>query len=186
MQTPGEATRLLKDWRGGNRGALDELMGVLYREVHQIAAAHMRRESSNTLQPTALVNEAYMRLIGLSRMEFSDRSHFLATTARVIRQTLVDMARRRSAGKRDGGDRLTLMEEAVGSASGNLDLLELDELLEELGDIDGMAARVVELRLFGGLNIDETAEVLEVSAATVSRKWRTAKAWLKRYYEAAQ
>ncbi len=182
MDAPKDATLLLKEWRAGDRGALDQLMSVLYKELHKIASLQLRRESSNTLQPTALVNEAYMRLVGMSRMDFNDRNHFLATTARVIRQTLVDMARRRNASKRDGGDRLTLMEELVGSPDSMLDLLELDELLKELADIDEVAASVVELRVFGGLNIDEAADVLETSGSTVNRKWRTAKAWLQRYF----
>ena len=189
MEPPREATQLLRQWRGGDRGALDALMGVLYRELRQIAALQLRGESSNTLQPTALVNEAYMRLVGMSRMDFNDRNHFLATTARVIRQTLVDMARRRNAAKRDGGDRLTLIEEVVGSPDGmtkpidfDTMLLELDDLLSELAEIDEVAARVVELRVFGGLRIDQSADVLETSQATVSRKWRIAKAWLTRYF----
>ena len=183
MDNPTNATQLLKQWRKGDRGALDELMSVLYRELHKIAALQLARESSNTLQPTALVNEAYIRLVGLERMDFNDRNHFLATTARVIRQTLVDMARRRNAQKRDGGDRVTLMEELVGSRNGMMDLLELDDLLDELEEIDEVAARVVELRVFGGLNIEEAADVLKTSESSVSRKWRTARAWLVRYYD---
>ena len=182
MDAPKEATQLLKQWRGGDRNALDQLMGVLYKEVHKIASIQLRNESSNTLQPTALVNEAYLRLVGFSRMDFNDRNHFLATTARVIRQTLVDMARRRNASKRDGGERLTLVEELAGSPNNFVDLLELDDLLNELADIDEMAAKVVEVRVFGGLKIDEAADVLETSESTANRKWRTAKAWLQHYF----
>jgi len=177
-------TRLLIDWRRGNQAALDELLPLVYNELRRLAQARLRQEPrGHTLQATALVHEAYVRLVDLDQLTLTDRNHFFAMAARVMRQVLVDHARRKRSDKR-GGDatRITL-----GDVSGNaavqpldVDVLDLDNALEELTALDERMARVVELKFFVGMTLDETAEALSVSHATVERDWAMAKAWLFR------
>jgi RNA polymerase sigma factor (TIGR02999 family) len=171
---------LLQRWSQGDKEALDQLLTHLYRDVHAIAVRELRNERQLTIRPTALVNEAYMRLAGLNQMQWQDRAHFLSMAARVTRQALVDEARQRRAGKRDGGSPVTLSDENLGSNEAPYDALDVDALLTELETFDRVAAEVVSLRIFGGLSIEEAAEALEVSVATVNRRWATGKAWLTR------
>jgi len=171
---------LLQRWSQGEKEALDQLLTHLYRDVHAIAVRELRNERQLTIRPTALVNEAYMRLAGLTQMQWQDRAHFLSMAARVTRQALVDEARQRRASKRDGGSPVTLSDENLGSNEAPYDALDVDGLLRELETFDKVAAEVVSLRIFGGLSIEEAAEALEVSVATVNRRWATGKAWLTR------
>jgi RNA polymerase sigma factor (TIGR02999 family) len=171
---------LLQRWSRGDKEALDQLLTHLYRDVHAIAVRELRNERQLTIRPTALVNEAYMRLAGLNQMQWQDRAHFLSMAARVTRQALVDEARQRRATKRDGGSPVTLSDENLGSNEAPYDALDVDSLLKELDTFDSVAAEVVSLRIFGGLSIEEAAEALKVSVATVNRRWATGKAWLTR------
>jgi RNA polymerase sigma factor (TIGR02999 family) len=171
---------LLQRWSQGDKEALDQLLTHLYRDIHAIAVRELRHERQLTIRPTALVNEAYMRLAGLNQMQWRDRAHFLSMAARVTRQALVDEARQRRAGKRDGGEPVTLSDENLGSADAPYDALDVDALLTELETFDKVAAEVVSLRIFGGLSIEEAAEALGISVATVNRRWATGKAWLTR------
>jgi RNA polymerase sigma factor (TIGR02999 family) len=171
---------LLQRWSRGDKEALDQLLTHLYRDVHAIAVRELRNERQLTIRPTALVNEAYMRLAGLNQMQWQDRAHFLSMAARVTRQALVDEARQRRATKRDGGSPVTLSDENLGSNEAPYDALDVDSLLKELDTFDSVAAEVVSLRIFGGLSIEEAAEALQVSVATVNRRWATGKAWLTR------
>jgi RNA polymerase sigma factor (TIGR02999 family) len=171
---------LLRRWSKGDKEALDQLLTHLYRDIHAIAVRELRNERQLTIRPTALVNEAYMRLAGLNKMQWQDRAHFLSMAARVTRQALVDEARQRRAGKRDGGSPVTLSDENLGSSDAPYDALDVDALLKELETFDAVAAEVVSLRIFGGLSIEEAAEALSVSVATVNRRWATGKAWLTR------
>jgi RNA polymerase sigma factor (TIGR02999 family) len=179
---PGPVTAILERVRAGDRSALDQLFPLLYPELHGIASREMRGEWSNhTLQPTALVNEAYLRLAGSNgSASWRDRTHFLSAAARVMKNVLVDHARARQAEKRDGGVRVTLTDGTPDSKDSAfvLDILALDSALEELADAEPRWAQVVELRFFGGLEIGEIAETLQVSKITISRDWRFAKAWL--------
>lgn len=180
----GEITLLLRDWRGGDRLALDQLMPVVHAELRRIARVHMRREARElTLQPTALVNEVYLRLIDLRDLDWQDRAHFFAMASRLVRRVLVDAGRARRADKRGGSQvRVTLDEARVGAAAParDPDVLALDEALTNLASHDARKAQVVELRYFGGLSVEETAAVLGISAETVFRDWRFAKLWLRR------
>ena len=182
-----DVTLLLNAWRAGDPDALERLTPMVYQELRRLAHGYMRGERANhMLQTTALVHEAYLRLVDLE-LGFQDRVHFFAVAARLMRRVLVDLARERSAAKR-GGEAvvLPLEEELVGAAKvPGSDILALDLALEELAGFDRRKARVVELRIFGGLTIDETAEVLEVSHATVERDLKLAKAWLARHLTAA-
>jgi RNA polymerase sigma factor (TIGR02999 family) len=184
MQPPtsGNVTRLLLEWKRGDPAALDRLLPVVYAELRRIASRRLRRErSGHTLQPTALVHEAYLRLVQAPEVDWRDRAHFFAVAARVMRQVLVDHARTRDAAKRGGGAHKVAIEEvAEPRVSVDVDLLALDQALGRLTDLDPEQARVVELRYFGGLTIEETAEVMNVSPATVKRDWTLAKAWLRR------
>jgi RNA polymerase sigma factor (TIGR02999 family) len=177
-----EMTQLLADCSKGNKRAMDELMPLVYTELRNIAAHYLGRErASHTLQPTALVHEVYLELIDQSQATWQSRAHFFGAAARLMRRILVDHARARNADKR-GGDALRVsMDEAVAVAKApDLDLIALDDALEELARLDPQQSRVVEMRFFGGLSIEETADVLEISPATVKRNWTTAKAWLRR------
>ena len=185
MSEPGpDVTRLLHAWRAGESDALERLTPVVYQELRRLAHRHMRGERvDHVLQTTALVHEAYLRLIDLE-LGFRDRVHFFAIAARLMRRVLVDLARERDAQKR-GGDAVVLsLDEArigdLGEIAPRADILALDLALEELADFDARKARVVELRFFGGLTIDETAAVLDVGHATVERDLKLAKAWLAR------
>jgi len=172
-------TALLLRWRQGDKGALDQLLPVVYDELRRLARAHLRGERNPSLQPTALVHELYMRLADSDRLIIRDRTHFFAIAAQAMRQILVDHARKRLADKRGGSVTIvgldTMMEPA---RPPGLDVLVIDEALDRLTLVDARLCRVVELRFFAGLNIEETAEALEVSAATVERDWALAKAWL--------
>ena len=173
----GVATQLLQRWRGGDEAARDELITVLYNDMRRIAASMLRHDSMRLhIDPTELVNEGAMRLIGLDRMAWEDRAHFLAVSSSVMRRVLVDQARRRRADKRDG-QHVTLFTNIAGREQA-MDLLALDEVLAELESVSAERARIVELRFFGGLSNEEIAAVLDVSASTVKRRWRVARAWL--------
>jgi len=179
-----DLTGLLIEWAEGDKDALDQLTPMVYDEIRRIAHRYVQRErNGQTLQTTALVNEAYLRLAGSQRIEWQNRAHFFAVTAQVMRHILIDHARRRQYLKH-GGDvqRVSLeavtKEAALMSPPRAAELLALDEALNELAKLDPRKSRVVELRYFGGLSIEETADVLEVSAMTVRRDWRAAKAWL--------
>ncbi len=178
MADTGDATGLLGRWSSGDKSALDEIMALLYEEMHRIAARQMRGERGITVQPTSLVNDVYLRLVGLNKIDWRDRGHFLAMFARIARRSLVDDARKRNASKRDGGEPVTMTDERLGKTFGGMNIIEVDQLLDQLATLDDTAAKVVELRVFGGLSIDEAAAELGVSEATVSRKWRAGKAWL--------
>ncbi len=176
-------TRLLHEWSTGDEEALNILMPLVHRQLRQLAREHMRHERpSHTLQATALVSEAYLRLLKLKRIRWEDREHFFAVAARLMRQILVDAARARDAQKRGLGVRPASLEEAesAGSTEGNAasDLLFVDEALQKLQAVDARKAQVVELRVFMGLSIEEVAAALSVSVETVKRDWRLAKAWL--------
>jgi RNA polymerase sigma factor (TIGR02999 family) len=176
----GDITQLLLQWRRGDESALEKLMPLVYEELRRLARQCMRRErSAHTLQTTALVNEAYLRLVNSSRVQWQDRAHFFAITAQLMRRVLVDEARKRRNQKRGGEfTRVELQEVQMSDGPRQLDLLVLNDALERLMEFAPRKAKVVELRFFGGLSIDETAGVLEVSADIVKREWRTAKLWL--------
>jgi RNA polymerase sigma-70 factor, ECF subfamily len=179
---PQEVTRLLAAWRNGDRQALERLMPLVYAELRRIAGRYMKRErAGHTLQTTALVNEAYLRLVKEQHVDWQDRAHFFAVAARVMRHLLVDHARTRSYVKRGGSaQRVTLDEAAIISAQRDEDLLALDEALGTLAGIDPRKVHLVELRYFGGMSAAEAATVLGVSEVTVKREWLKAKAWLYR------
>jgi RNA polymerase sigma factor (TIGR02999 family) len=176
----GNVTELLAEWRRGDQAALERLIPLVYAELRRVASARLRNEAANhTLQTTALVHEAYLRLVGLERMTLQNRTHFFAMAARLMREILVDHARRRDALKRGGGVTMTGLDEAhAGADSGIVDILALDQALTELHALDPRLCRVVELRYFAGLTIAETADALDVSSATVERDWTVSKAWL--------
>lgn len=178
----GEISVILKDWSGGNRASADALLSIVYGELRKIAAQYLRKENSgHTLQPTALVHEAYMKLIDISDINWQDRAHFFAVAANVMRNILVDHARAKLADKRGGGAQRIALEDAISlSSEENVDVLAVDEALKELAELDEQQSRIVELRFFGGLTIEETAHVAGISPATVKREWAMAKAWLHR------
>jgi RNA polymerase sigma factor (TIGR02999 family) len=181
---PGNAdiTQLLIAWSDGRREALDDLMPIVYADLRRVAAGYMRREAAgHALQPTALVHEAYVRLVDQKQVKWRNRAHFFGVAAGLMRRILVDNARRRRAEKRGGGwDRVTLAgDEAATDSHKEIDVLALHEALERLAGFDPQQERIVELRYFGGLTIEETAEVVGISAATVVREWTIAKAWLR-------
>jgi RNA polymerase sigma factor (TIGR02999 family) len=178
--TEPDLTALLKEWSGGDRKALDQLMPFVYEELRKLAASYLREERPNhTLQPTALVNEAYLRLTGQKNVTWQNRAHFFGIAAQMMRRILVDHARKRQAAKRDASAWKVATAEIDGSDNAP-ELLALDRALEELEQLDPQQARVVELRFFAGLTVEETAEVAGISPRTVKRDWRTAKAWLAR------
>lgn len=172
-------TELLSGWRGGDTAARDRLVEQLYPELRRLAEQVFRAERRNhTLQPTALVNEAWLRLSGAAAIESADRGHLFAVAARLMREILIDYARQRARLKRDGGERVTLSGLEADGVAGDADLVDLDAALEKLERIDPAKARVVELRYFGGLSIEETAAATAQSPATVKRHWQAARAWL--------
>jgi RNA polymerase sigma factor (TIGR02999 family) len=177
-----DVTRLLKQWSEGNHSALDALTPLVYDELRMRARNYLRRERpDHTLQPTALIHEAYLRMVGESLPEWQNRSHFFAIASRAMRQILVDHARRRGAGKRGSGVMdVTLNEALVPARADNCDLLALDEALTKLAAFDPRKCQVVEMRYFGGCTVEETAEALGVSTITVIRETRVAEAWLRR------
>ncbi len=175
-----DVTSLLLDLQHGRPEAMDDLIPLVYSQLRTLAASYLRNEQrQHTLQPTALIHEAFLRLVDQRTATWQNRAHFLGVAAQVMRRILVDHARRRTAGKRGGGKIVTLDEELTPQAE-RLDLVRVDEALDELKAVDERQARVVELRYFGGLSIEETAQVLDVSPATVKRDWVLAKAWLFR------
>ena len=181
-----DLTGLLIEWGQGDKAALDRLTPLVYDEIRRIAHRYVQRErEGQTLQTTALVNEAYLRLAGSANISWQNRAHFYAVTAQVMRRILIDHARRRHYVKHGGGAQRVALEEATKEAAlmsepRAAELLALDEALDELARLDPRKGRVVELRYFGGLSIEETAAVLDVSPMTVRRDWRAAKAWLFR------
>jgi RNA polymerase sigma factor (TIGR02999 family) len=177
-----DLTQLLRRWGEGDANALDALAPLVQSELRALAAAYLRRERrGHTLQPTALVNEAYLRLFDQTRVRFENRAHFFGLAAQLMRRILVDHARQRRAAKRGGGAvRVTLHDEHAMGDGPELDLLELDAALDELAGLSARQARVVELKFFGGLAIDECATALDVSHATVERDWTVARAFLRR------
>jgi RNA polymerase sigma-70 factor (ECF subfamily) len=180
LAVTGDITELLLQWRRGDESALEQLMPLVYEELRRLARQCMRRErSGHTLQTTALVNEAYLRLVNSSRVQWQDRAHFFAITAQLMRRVLVDEARKRRNQKRGGEfTRVEFNEVDMSDGPRQLDLLLLNDALDRLTEFAPRKAKVVELRFFGGLSIDETASVLDVSADIVKREWRTAKLWL--------
>ena len=175
-----EVTRLLLDWRAGDQTALERLLPLVYEELHRMAARYMRGErKGHTLQTSALVNEAYLRLADYKQMQWQDRAHFFAVAAQAMRRILIDFARARQNLKRGGGaEHVTLDEALAVTPEGGTDLLALDEALERLAALNARQARVVELRYFGGLSEEEVASVLEVAPRTVRNDWSLARAWL--------
>jgi len=185
MSDRAAVTALLQAWRAGDEEALAALMPIVHDELRQLARRYMAGERpDHTLQVTALVNEAYLRLVDLKRIQWHDRAHFFAMSARLMRRILVDYARARRYDKRGGGVRPVSLDDALHVAGdADRDLVALDEALAALAATDERKARVVELRFFGGLSVDEASAVLHVSPETVGRDWRLAKAWLARELE---
>jgi RNA polymerase sigma factor (TIGR02999 family) len=185
--SPENVTQMLRDWSRGNQAALAQLIPIIYDDLRRQAARHLRRERpEHTLQTTALIHEAYIRLVNQQPIDWQDRGHFFAIAARTMRQILVDHARRQKAGKRGGAERDVTLDEAVAGAAGpGIDYAALDEALSRLEALNERQARVVELRHFAGLSVEETAEVLQVSAATVKNDWSAARAWLRGQLEGA-
>jgi RNA polymerase sigma factor (TIGR02999 family) len=182
MVPPRDVTALLGDWSRGDRTALNELLPLVYAELRRVALRQLRKERANhTLQPTALVHEVFIRLVDQRRVDWQNRAHFFGVAANVMRRVLVDHARRHGARKRGEGVPCVSIDEARDVAAPNeLPVLALDQALDRLETVDAELARIVELRAFGGLTVEEAAHVLGVSPSTAKRDWRTAKAWLNR------
>ena len=180
--SPGEVTQLLVDWGNGDKAALDRLTPLVHEELHRLAHRHMRLERPNhTLQTTALVNEAYVRLVDQRNLHWKNRAHFFSIASRLMRRILVDLARAHYGPKRGGGvPQVSLDEAAILSQERAGELVALDEALTRLAKMDERKSKVVELRFFGGMSVEETAEALGVSPITIKRDWSTAKAWLYR------
>ncbi|MET0554321.1 MAG: ECF-type sigma factor [Vicinamibacteria bacterium] len=177
----GEVTQLLRAWRQGDAGALDRLLPLVYADLRRRASVYLARERrGQSLETADLIHEAYLRLRGAQPVDWHDRAHFFALSARVMRRILVDRARARGNGKRGGGRPPVTLDEALVCSARGSDLVALDAALDALAAVDERKARVVELRFFGGLSAEETAEVLEVSVPTIGRDWRMAKSWLLR------
>jgi RNA polymerase sigma factor (TIGR02999 family) len=178
---PERVTQLLLAWSNGDQGALDELTPLVYDELRRLAGAYMRRERlGHTLQTSALVHEAFLRMID-QRVAWQNRAHFFGIAARLMRRILVDYARSKDASKRGGGEIHLALDEALDEAEAqDADLIALDDALTSLASFDSRQSRIVELRYFGGLTIEETAEAIGVSPATVEREWNLARAWLRR------
>ena len=179
-QSTQGVTRLLREARAGDRAALDELLPLVYRELRQIAARHLAQERpGHTLQPTALVHEAYLRLIDQHSVDWRNRAHFFSIAAEMMRRVLVNHAVGRRAQKRGAGETLLSLDEVISFPNRqDVDLVQLDEALTRLSELDPLQARIVEMRFFAGLTVEEVAEVLGVSDSEVKREWRSAKAWL--------
>ena len=176
-----DVTRLLQDVQHGRDGAADELVALVYAELHGLASRYMRAErDDHTLQPTALVHEAYMRLMDQRNVSWQNRSHFFGIASQAMRRILVDHARRKRATKREGGERITLDASIAEAQAQSVDVLALEDALTKLAAFSDRQARVVELRFFGALDIEQTAEVLGISPATVKRDWTFARAFLQR------
>jgi RNA polymerase sigma-70 factor (ECF subfamily) len=181
-QTPQNVTELLIGWSKGDKQALDKLVPLVYDELRRQAARYLRRErAGHTLQTTALIHEAYLRLVGQRNVQWQNRAHFFGIAAQLMRRILVDHARSKKRAKRGGSDvRVSLSEATIKAPGEDLDIVALDEALQRLAEIDEQQSRIVELRFFSGLTVEETAEVLSISTATVKRNWSMAKAWLHR------
>ena len=181
-KSPDDVTRLLTAWSDGDESALEQLTPLVEAELRTLARRYMGRERrGHTLQPTALINEAFIRLTGARGIRWQDRAHFIGITARLMRRILVDHARARGYRKRGGNiQRVTFHEEFMGSMQPVTDLVALDRALEAFAKVDARKSRVIELRFFGGLSVEETADVLHVSPDTIKRDWRLAKLWLLR------
>jgi len=180
MPSSAQVTELLLDWNQGNAEALNALMPVVYEELRRLARGYLRRERvSHTLSSRALVHEAYLRLVDQRRVRWQNRSHFFGISAQLMRRILVDHARKRRAAKRGANkEKLTLHPSLVGAKQQEMDLIALDKALNQLAELDPQQSRIVELRFFGGLSVEDAAEVLSISPATVKRDWAMAKAWL--------
>lgn len=181
-QLPNNVTQLLMGWGKGDKEALDQLVPIVYDELRRQAARYLRHERvGHTLQTTALIHEAYVRLVDQNNVQWQNRAHFFGIAAQLMRRILVDHARTKKRAKRGGSDiRVSLSKVNVATKSQDLDVVALDEALERLAGIDEQQSRIVELRYFSGLTVEETAEVLAISPATVKRDWSMAKAWLHR------
>lgn len=179
---PSQVTQLLINWSNGDKAALDQLIPLVHAELRRLARRYMARQSpGHTLQTSALINEAYLRLVDQQSVQWQDRAHFFAVSAQIMRSILIDHARRYSYAKRGAGARKVPLDEAATMAEQRAgELVELDDALIELAAVDPRKSEVVELRFFGGLSIEETAEVMKISPATVQREWRAARAWLQR------
>ena len=178
---PGCVTALLQQWRQGDPQALEEVVPLVYHELRRLAHHHLRSErAGNSLQSTALVHEAYLRLVGAQPADLNNRTHFIAVASRLMRQILIDYARARRAAKRDGGNRIELEAVLDLPIKGDAQLIALNDALEELSRLDERQGKIVELKFFGGLSAPEICEVLGLSRATVDRDWATARVWLHR------
>jgi RNA polymerase sigma factor (TIGR02999 family) len=189
MPDSHDITQLLRDWNEGDEHALEKLTPLLYKELHRIAHRYIRRERGNhALQTTALVSEAYVRLIKWRNVRWQNRAQFLGVSAQLMRRVLVDFARSRAYEKRGGGILMAVPLDEASTASPDRarEIVALDEALQTLSVIDPRKSQIVELRFFGGLTLEETAEVLKVSSRTVSREWDLAKAWLRRELDGAE
>jgi len=178
---PDDVTQLLIKWSRGDKAALDDLMPVVHSELRRLARRYMARERpGHTLQTTALINEAYLRLVDQHSVQWQDRAHFFAVAAQVMRHLLVDHARKYQSDKRGAGAQILALDEvAIANEERAAELVALDEALERLAALDQRQSQIVELRFFGGLTVDETAEVMKLAPITVMREWRLAKAWLR-------
>jgi RNA polymerase sigma factor (TIGR02999 family) len=180
-QESGEVSQLLLAWSSGDQSALEKLTPIVYHELHRIAGQYMRRENAgHSLQTTALVNEAYVRLVDYKRMQWQNRAHFFAVSAQLMRRILVDHARRRNLKRGRGVQHVSLEEASMVGDGRDADLVALDDAMNALARLDQRKVQVVEMRFFGGLSVEEIAEVLKISTVTVMRDWSTAKAWLYR------
>lgn len=184
---PTDVTELLSRWNSGDEVARESIVKAIYGELTNIATRHLADERhALELQPHALVHEAYLRMVDINRIDWRNRAHFLAMAARVMREVLIDQARRRNAAKRDGGIRVTLSDVSGHTDDPHTDAQMLHAALEELAEVDPDRARLVELRFFGGLTIEETAEVMERSPASIKRHWQVARGWLYRAMNAPE
>jgi RNA polymerase sigma factor (TIGR02999 family) len=179
---PNQVTELLQGWRDGDQRALDALLPLVYKELRRLAHFQLRKERpDHTLQSAALVNEAYLRLVGAAPPLWEGRTHFFAIASQLMRQILVDYARRRRAGKRGGSVCMLSLDDAIEKARGKeVDVVALDDALQRLAEIDPRQSRIVEMRFFGGLTLEEISAALEIAPATVQRDWTAARAWLHR------
>ena len=176
-----EVTRLLIDWGNGDQAALDELMPLVYDELRRLASRYMRREGQgHTLQTSALVNEAYMRLVDQKSVHWQNRAHFFGVAAQLMRRILVDHARSRSRAKRGGGAQMVSLADQAVVSKEVAEVIALDDALKNLAEMDARKSQIVEMKFFGGLTTEEVAEVLKVTPRTVEREWRKARAWLNR------
>jgi RNA polymerase sigma factor (TIGR02999 family) len=180
--SPNEVTQLLISWSRGDKAALEQLIPAVHAELHRLARRHMGRENlGHTLQTSALINEAYIKLVDQQGVEWQNRAHFFAVAARVMRHILIDHARSHRYAKRGGGaQKVQLDESAAPGEQRAAELIALDDALNNLRNLDPRKSQIVELRFFGGLSVEEVAEVLKISTATVMREWRSARAWLRR------